>query len=62
MPARQQGRDDEQADRLEDVEPTQEELKLRLPACPCNCSISTPVHGTSRTPHTAKSLASKRDR
>jgi Protein of unknown function (DUF3237) len=39
-----------------------EELKLRLPACLCSCSISTPIHGTSRTPHTAKGLASKRDR
>ena len=42
--------------------PTQEESKLRLPACPCNCSISTQTHGTSSTPHTAKSPASKRDR
>ena len=41
---------------------TQAEAKLRLPACPCNCSISTPIHGTSSTPHTAKSLASRRDR
>jgi hypothetical protein len=62
MPAGEQGRDDEQADGLEDVESPQEELKLRLSACPCSCSISTPLHGTSRTPHTAKSLASKRDR
>ena len=33
--------------------PAQEELKLRLPACPCSCQIISPIHDTSSTRHAA---------
>ena len=41
--------------------PSQEAAKLRSPACPCSCSTSTPIHGTSRTPQIVNTLASTRD-